>query len=417
MSAGAVNQGGHPASPTFWDRVRVPRFRGNSPRILLFSSGYFLEREIRSACARLGWEARDLSLPKGATCSTTFVENLLTTAAEFKPDFALTINHLGLDRQGEITALFERMALPLASWFVDSPRLILHDFPKQANPWCSLFTWNPDTVEPLAALGFEQVSYLPLAADTGLFKPGVPGKPSWHSRVSFVGDSMVRPVSKLVKRLQPWPQALDLARRAAPGFARSSADDALGYMRSDFPALFRLWEELPDPLRRLDLEQFLTWEATRLYRLERIGSLLPFSPLVAGDPGWRSQLPRGGWRLSGPLDYYRDLPRFYPLSALSFNATSLQMKGAVNQRVFDVPACGGFLLTDWREQMDGLFEPGLEAACYKDKEEIGGLIRHFLDHPEERLKIATAARKRVLAEHDYTHRMRHMLKTLRRRYA
>lgn len=417
MSAGAVNRSDHTASPTFWERVRIPRFRWNSPRILLFSSGYFLEREIESACARLGWEVRGLTLPKGDTCSTAFIEDLLTTAVEFKPDFALTINHLGLDRQGEITSLFEEMALPLASWFVDNPRLILHDFPRQANPWCALFTWDLDTVEPLAALGFEMVSYLPLATDTGLFKPGVTGKPAWRSQVSFVGDSMVRPVSKLEKRLRPWPQTLDLARQAALGLAKSSAGDALEYMRGESPTLLGCWEKLSDPLRRLDLEQFLTWEATRLYRLERISALLPFSPLVAGDSGWRSLLPRGAWKLSSPLNYYRDLPGFYPQSTLNFNATSLQMKGAVNQRVFDVPACGGFLLTDWREQMNGLFEPGVETACYNGVEEIDGLVRFFLDHPGERLKIAAAARGRVLAEHDYTHRMKNMLKILRRRYA
>ncbi|MBI4805399.1 MAG: glycosyltransferase [Desulfovibrio sp.] len=356
-------------------------------------------------------------LPKGARCSTAFIEHLLTAAVEFKPDFALTINHLGLDRQGEIATLFEKMALPLASWFVDNPRLILHDFPKQANPWCALFTWNQDTVAPLTALGFELVDYLPLATDTEHFKPGVVGKPAWRSPVSFVGDSMVRPVSKLLNRLKPWPQVLDLARQAASGFASSCAGDSLKFMRTESPALFKLWEELPDPLRRLDLEQFLTWEATRLYRLQRVSSLLPFSPLIAGDSGWRSLLPRGSWKLLGPLDYYRDLPGFYPLSEVNFNATSLQMKGAVNQRVFDVPACGGFLLSDWREQMKGLFEPGKETACYGNVEEIGGLVRHFLNHPDERLKIVSAARNRVLAEHDYTHRMKHMLKTLRRRYA
>jgi len=417
VSPGTVRQAERPSHSTFWERVRIPRFRGDAPRLLLFSSGYFLEKEIESSCTRLGWGVRKIVLPKGERCTTAFIENLLSAAAEFKPDFALTINHLGLDRQGEIATLFEKMALPLASWFVDNPRLILHDFPEQANPWCALFTWNQDTVEPLTALGFGLVGYLPLATDTELFKPGVVGKPAWRSPVSFVGDSMVRPVSKLLKRLQPWPHALDLARQAASGFSRSLVGNALEYMRDELPALHSLWEELPDPLRRLDLEQFLTWEATRLFRLERIGALLPFSPLIAGDSGWRSLLPRGGWNLLGPLDYYRDLPGFYPLSTVNFNVTSLQMKGAVNQRVFDVPACGGFLLTDWREQMEGLFEPGKETVCYGNVEEIGGLVRHFLNHPDERLKIATAARKRVLAEHDYAHRMRNMLKTLRRRYA
>jgi spore maturation protein CgeB len=54
------------------------------------------------------------------------------------------------------------------------------------------------------------------------------------------------------------------------------------------------------------------------------------------------------------------------------------MKGAVNQRVFDVPVCGGFLLTDHRRQMESLFEPGREIVCYQEPGEIPDLVRHYL---------------------------------------
>jgi spore maturation protein CgeB len=93
------------------------------------------------------------------------------------------------------------------------------------------------------------------------------------------------------------------------------------------------------------------------------------------------------------------------------------MKGALNQRVFDVPACGGFLLTDGQDQLPELFEPGREAVCYAGPEEAGDLLRHYLAHPGERDQISQAARVRILAEHDYTHRLSSMAQALRRRYA
>lgn len=403
------------SAPTFWDKVRIPRFRSPVPRLILFTSGYFLQREIASACARLGWAVLELPLPRGERGSSAFVESLLTAAATFAPDFALTVNHLGLDRQGELAALFTRMALPLASWFVDSPRLILHDYPGQATAWNAVFTWDQDTVAPLSARGFELVRYLPLATDTTLFTPRAPGNPSWTTEASFVGDSMIRPSARLEKRLPR--AAIALARHAAEGFTTSDTRESLDYMRGDAPELHAAWEALADPQARLDLEQYVIWEATRLYRLERVRRLLPFSPLIAGDKGWRELLPKESFRLHGPLDYYRDLPGFYGSSLVNFNATSLQMKGAVNQRVFDVPACGGFLLTDRREQMQELFDEGSETVSYRNPEEIAGLVRHYLDNPGEREKIAMAARQRVLAQHDYTHRMKDMLRALRRRYA
>jgi len=401
----------------FWDKARIPRFRSAAPRVLLFTSGYFLQREIVSACARLGWQVFELPLPEGGRGTSEFVEHLLAASVEFAPDFALTVNHLGLDTQGRLLSLFEKLALPLASWFVDSPRLILHDFPGQLSPWCAVFTWDADTVAPLSSMGFEQVSHLPLATDIALFAPGKVGKPAWDADVSFVGDSMARPLAALKKRLKAHPRALALALEAAPGFAASPEREALAYLRATSPELLALWEALPDAQARLDLEQTLTWEATRLYRLSRVAALAPFAPLVAGDPGWRAMLPSGGFQFHGPLDYSLDLPGFYPRSRVNFNATSLQMKGAVNQRVFDVPACGAFLLTDHREQMDALFEPGREVVCYREPEEIPELVRHYLDNHGEREALVAAARERVLAQHDYTHRMKAMLRTLRRRYA
>lgn len=412
-ASGRGNQG----ASGFWDKARIPRFRRAAPRVLLFTSGYFLQREIVSACARLGWQTLKLPLPEGGRGTSDFVERLLAAAVDFSPDFALTVNHLGLDTKGHLLSLFEKLALPLASWFVDSPRLILHDFPGQPSPWCAVFTWDADTVAPLAAMGFEQVSHLPLATDTDLFAPGKAGIPAWDADVSFVGDSMARPLASLKKRLRAHPHALALALEAAPGFAVSPEREALAYLRGSSPELLALWEALPDAQARLNLEQALTWEATRLYRLSRVASLAPFSPLVAGDQGWRALLPSGGFKYHGPLDYYRDLPGFYPRSRVNFNATSLQMKGAVNQRVFDVPACGAFLVTDYREQVDALFEPGREVVCYREPEEIPELVRHYLNTPGEREAIVAAARKRVLAQHDYTHRLKAMLRTMRRRYA
>ena len=63
-----------------------------------------------------------------------------------------------------------------------------------------------------------------------------------------------------------------------------------------------------------------------------------------------------------PLNYYKDLPLLYNACKINFNATSLQMKEAVNQRVFDVPACGAFLLTDlvWSLAM---MSNGVERFC------------------------------------------------------
>jgi len=92
------------------------------------------------------------------------------------------------------------------------------------------------------------------------------------------------------------------------------------------------------------------------------------------------------------------------------------MKGAVNQRVFDVPASGGFVLTDAREQLARLFEPERETAVYASVGEIKDRVRHYLDHPAERRRITAAARQRILAHHTYAHRLETVCATMGRMF-
>lgn len=84
------------------------------------------------------------------------------------------------------------------------------------------------------------------------------------------------------------------------------------------------------------------------------------------------------------------------------------MPKTVNQRVFDVPLCGGFLLTDRQEDLLELFADD-EVALYESSEDVADKARYYLANPAIRASIAARARKRILNEHTYRHRMGSML--------
>lgn len=406
----------------FWDKARYAKFQSWPPRVLLITSRYFLMGEILQAMRRLQIPHQMLELPEGETGQVEFVEALLTAVVHFRPDFIFTINHLGVDREGVLIDLLNRLELPLASWFVDNPHLVLYLYERVVSPLTAIFTWDADNVESLRALGFSAVEYLPLGADTLRFKPRPPaaavaGHP-WSSRVSFVGNSMLHKVAARMRHGR-FPRPLLLAyRELARDFARDDEPSVRAFMRRHRPELIPHFDGLDSVERQLAFETMITWEATRVYRRDCVSRTLPFHPLICGDSGWKVTFAHEAeaWRWRPELSYYDELPLFYPLSEINFNCTSKQMKGAVNQRVFDAPAAGAFLLTDWRVQMERLFEPGKEVVCYRENDEIPELIQRFLDHPREREAVATAARKRILAEHDYTHRVMALLEAMRRHF-
>ncbi len=395
----------------FWAKVRKPRFAGAAPRILLITSKYFLMGEVAEACKRLGIEHTLLTVPDESVASHEFIENFLTAVVEFQPDCLLTLNHLGVDREGILMELLEQLQLPLASWFVDNPHLIVHLYEKLKNPWVTIFTWDSDNIDSLRDMGFEHVFYLALGTNPHLFCPNTKGNKAWKTPISFVGNSMLYKVrTRLAKT--PLPEALlDSFEEVARNFGKNDIRSVAEFLQIQHPHVYEHFCALPSNEERLGYETALTWEATRIYRASCVEQTLPFKPMLVGDDGWETIFAqeRQNFTLHRELSYYTDLPTFYPLSDINFNCTSKQMKGAVNQRIFDVPACNAFVLTDWREQMDNLFEPQTEIAFYTEVEEIPELVRYYLKHPEQRAKITAAARKRVLAEHTWDHRLQSLL--------
>lgn len=404
------------AETDFWSRARYPKFRDAAPKVLFFDSGYFLCNEILSALDRLGNEWRSIVLDNRETGTQAFIEAILSAVIDFRPDFVLTVNHFGLDREGKLAALLNDLNLPLASWFVDNPHLILFDYAHPGSANTAIFTFDAGNLDHMRERGFEHVHYLPLATDPERFRPGLSGQThqTWKSDVSFVGNSMTEPVARSLSRANIPDNIQESYETIARDFGLSGETRIERFLKTYHPKWHTLLGNLPTRENRLALESLLTWEATRQYRLSCVSQTLEFKPLIIGDDGWRDILPtKTAWRFLPPLDYYDELPLFYPLSKINFNCTSRQMVGAVNQRVFDVPACGGCLITDYREQMEDLFDLDSEAAIYYSVDEIPHLIEEHLTDHTKRIALANNARKRILANHTYEIRLTSLIETMR----
>jgi spore maturation protein CgeB len=364
--------------------------------------------ELAAGCRAIGIDHSGLFL--GDVSSATELEaRLLTAMNTLRPDFLLTINHSGLDREGLVSGLCRQVRMPLLSWFVDRPELFLPAYGNLENPYLAYAVWDADAVPGLEAMAEGRVFHLPLGADLSRIEFLPQGR---HDRdVAFVGNSMQAAADRSWKASgRPEDERL-FWDSAAMGFAISELRDVGEYLRQEWPEAWERRRTL-DSEETAALDAFLYWSSTRHYRTRCVRELLPFAPVVAGDAQWSELLGAGSWTHGGPLNYYADLPAFYRQTAINFNTTSMQMKGALNQRVFDVPASGGFLLTDRRDQLAAAFEDGKEVVCYDSSEEIGDLVRHYLGNPATRLRIAARARRRIEGEHGYGHRVadicRHM---------
>jgi len=399
-----------------WERLRYPKFRSDRLTVALFDFSYFLTEEIARALEALGHAVVRIRGNNKEDMCGDILGRVIETIASDRPDFFLTVNHLGFDESGALADLFRSIEMPAAIWHVDSPDCVVRAFPENVSPFCCLFVWDGCYMESMRSLGFENVSYLPLASDETVFKPRIMSfaeRKKIGSDVGFVGNSMVTPTRE--RLLQVDRSLRPAIERTAQRFGalrdlpfRQAAEAAMhDDERSAFEALTENGKSL--------FEAAVLLRATLLYRLSRLRTLEEFRPFVCGDAGWKGLL-NGKFRLGPPLHYYKELPLFYNACRINFNATSLQMATAVNQRVFDVPACGGFLLTDHQTAVEGLFEVGEEVITYRDLDEIDDLARFYLRNHAAREAVAAKGRSRVLREHTYRHRLDSIVRRLRELY-
>ncbi len=84
----------------------------------------------------------------------------------------------------------------------------------------------------------------------------------------------------------------------------------------------------------------------------------------------------------------------------------------VNPRTFEIAACEGFQLVDYRSEMPEVFRVGEEIVCFEDLSDLRYKIRYYLNNPDERKAIAGKAMERVRKDHTYELRMEEMLDTI-----
>lgn len=377
-------------------------------RALIAAGGLFVD-DLAEALAEEGFAVVPVELQRWAR------EELERAVRRTAPELICAVNYShGL-------AEFARdLGLPLACWEVDpaTDRLLPLEGPA---PRAHVFTYRPAHVERFRRAGFESVRALPLASNTRRHRPlelDPRERERYGAPVCFVGASMVETARDHRRAfLEEYARWRGDARGAVEEGA-AHLDAALTAQRADFSRP-RLEEELA---RRLggflaDMEErgsardplmLAAESAAAEKRLTYVANLAPFGIQVWGDEGWRALEPHGV-RYRGPAGHARELPRVYNGARIQVDVGRLYQDDIATMRVFDVLACGGFLIAEHSTALEELFEIGRELESYRSLDELRAKVAHYLEHAEEARSIAEAGLAAVRERHDIRHRVRLML--------
>ena len=93
---------------------------------------------------------------------------------------------------------------------------------------------------------------------------------------------------------------------------------------------------------------------------------------------------------------FDEAARKFSESKIVFN---IAMKDDINMRCFEVLGSGSFLLTDRISYIDELFEDGKHLVLYDNLDDMIEKAKYYLEHDDEREKIAQAGYEHVMKNH------------------
>ncbi|MBU2599687.1 glycosyltransferase [bacterium] len=337
---------------------------------------------------------------------------------EIKPNFIFTVTCVGLKF---ILEVIKRFKIPYVSWFADAPVSISTIF--KPDPLFFIFMWDKTYIKELNDMGYEHVYYLPLATNPKIFKRmelSKEDKERYAGGISFAGMLADPYATKMYKKHRALFNEM---------FSKKVVDKLIKTLSQD-PTLSILdllidIQEQEGVIKDISLEykeylkervsnhlEIIDCISMRKYRKNTIRAIADLGVKVYGDKGWL-EVKQEGVKYGGYIHNRSELPRLYNASEINLNITVSQLRTAINMRVFDIGGCGGFMLSDYREDLVNLFSKDTEVIFYKNNNELREKIIYFLYHPEERRKIAEAFHKKVLEEHTYLHRLKKMLSILK----
>jgi hypothetical protein len=368
--------------------------------VALVVNGELFVDDIADALSRRGF-----SLYTWDTLSLTS-EELTYIAKRLSPSFIIGINYQrGL---GEACA---KLGVPLVIWEID-PALDVLQPCETITEDCHVFTWRKRQVDDWKRAGFVNVKHLPLGANHFRRTPGLVSpneQRRYGSLVSFVGSSLGDNVDwckeEFLRLWSRWSGIDDLHEPEAliQEILTRHHENPEEYvvaemLRERFPGF------APDECQPAAPQMLLGELVAHQYRLQVVGALGSFGIHVWGDQGWRNVKDTGAV-FQGPASHNHDVTRVYRASLINIDVGRRYQRDIVTMRVFDVLACGGFVLAEDCDDLRTLFEPGVHLDTWTTVEELVEKTEWYANRPDKVAQIRKAGHQRLLEAHTIDQRV------------
>ena len=339
-------------------------------------------------------------------------------------DMVFTVNYFPL-----ISNVCERTGVNYVSWTCDNPLISMYH--ESVFHACNyIFTFDKTNYLEFRGMGVKHIWYLPLAVDTERMDAllGAPEKAErrnatqdsemqkYRGDVAFVGSLYERnSYDKIKNRLPEYLRGyFDAVMEAQLNISGANIVEPMLTMNilEQLQEYFQL-EKSEGSFSDLGLIFQTTVLGFKIAEIERRRALIELSKHYRVNVYSNSDV-SDLLRIQycGSVDYWSEMPKVFRMSKINLNFTIPNIKSGIPLRIWDVLGCGGFLLTNYQAEIPYYFKEGEDLVCFDGLEDLCEKVGYYLEHEEERKRIAWNGYRKVREKHSYIERIRTILDTV-----
>lgn len=338
-----------------------------------------------------------------------FAEQLEKRISQQAYDAVISINFNPV-----ISDVCQNHKLPYRAWVYDSP-IHIRNVQALKNSYTKVYFFDRGQAEEYQRQGIN-AGYLPLAADVETFYPVAVtevDKKEYGAEISLVG--------KLYQTVYPQYMAplKEYDRGYLEGVIAAQKKVYGGYFLPDFitdeliqnmNAVYQKQWNGEITVNHREIEFLLASEITRRERQEILTLLSNHFDVALYSGEQDVAIPK--IRKKNYIYYYTQMPKAFKCSKVNLNISLKTIRTGIPLRILDILASGGFVISNFQEELAEYFRLGEEMVTYGDLEELYYLVNYYLQHEEERKEIADRGLQRVKEDFRFEERMKVILEDL-----
>ena len=166
-------------------------------------------------------------------------------------------------------------------------------------------------------------------------------------------------------------------------------------------------EDYDEDIRALVADLYIGYLCSEQDRIKTISAVSEKFNMDLWTTSDTSMLPYVNNR--GIADSKNMMPYIFKCSKINLNISLKTIKTGIPQRIFDIMAVGGFVVSNYQPDISEYFVPGEDIVVYDSIEDLISKIEYYLGHDEERRIIAKNGYEKVKKYHSYEQRLKELL--------